>query len=201
MEYIIRVLVLAAAICFANVSAAQSSSSISASKPQRDLATHPAWPKANPADVDTAIATVKAFYSALSTPAGSKINRVRLRSLFVPDGRIAIGMEEEPGRPADVVLETLEQLADSADSYTAKSGFFDRTLANHVQHFGVMAQVYSTYESRNDPKDVRPMARGIKSFELLKSGNRWYILQVYWDSERDGNPIPDLYLHDSAETK
>lgn len=58
-----------------------------------------------------------------------------------------------------------------------------------------MAQVYSTYESRSDPKDPRPMARGIKSFELLNSQNRWYIVQVYWDSERPDNPIPDLYLH------
>lgn len=41
------------------------------------------------------------------------------------------------------------------------------------------------------------MARGIKSFELLNSANRWYIVQMYWDSERPGNPIPDRYLHDS----
>jgi heme-degrading monooxygenase HmoA len=41
------------------------------------------------------------------------------------------------------------------------------------------------------------MARGIKSFELLNSANRWYIVQVYWDSERPDNPIPDRHLHDN----
>lgn len=34
------------------------------------------------------------------------------------------------------------------------------------------------------------MARGIKSFELLHSANRWYIVQMYWDSERPDNMIP-----------
>lgn len=43
-----------------------------------------------------------------------------------------------------------------------------------------MAHVYSTFESRSDLKDPKPMARGIKSFELLNSTNRCYIVQVYW---------------------
>jgi heme-degrading monooxygenase HmoA len=60
-----------------------------------------------------------------------------------------------------------------------------------------MAHVYSTYESRSHPEDAKPMARGIKSFELLNSANRWYIVQVYWDSERPDNPIPDRHLHDN----
>jgi hypothetical protein len=43
------------------------------------------------------------------------------------------------------------------------------------------------------------MARGIKSFELLKSANRWYIVEVFWDWERPDNPIPEHYLHDSLK--
>ena len=41
------------------------------------------------------------------------------------------------------------------------------------------------------------MARGIKSFELLNSANRWYIIEVYWDWERPDTPIPERYMHDS----
>jgi hypothetical protein len=62
---------------------------------------------------------------------------------------------------------------------------------------GITAHVYSTYESRSHPEDAKPTARGIKSLELLNSANCWYIVQVYWDSERPDNPIPDRYLHDS----
>ena len=45
--------------------------------------------------------------------------------------------------------------------------------------------------------DPKPMVRGLKSFELLNSGNRWYIVEVYYDRERPDNPIPNRYLHNS----
>jgi len=44
--------------------------------------------RAKPADVDTIAEIVRAFYSAISAPAGGKLDRDRLRSLFVPEGRI-----------------------------------------------------------------------------------------------------------------
>ena len=110
-----------------------------------------------------------------------------------------MGFPSEQGRPADVVFESLDQFADIGDAYTMTKGFFDRNVANHVQQFGVMAHVYSTYESRSLPSDLKPMARGIKSFELLNSENRWYIVQVYWDSERPDNPVPKHYLQNDLE--
>ncbi len=50
-----------------------------------DLDSHPDWPKANQADVGTIESTVRAFYDAISAPAGGKLDRDRLRSLFVHD--------------------------------------------------------------------------------------------------------------------
>jgi hypothetical protein len=32
------------------------------------------------------------------------------------------------------------------------------------------------------------------SFQLLKDGDRWWIVTIYWDSERPDNPIPPEYL-------
>jgi hypothetical protein len=62
-----------------------------------------------------------------------------------------------------------------------------------------MAHVYSAFESRSHLQDAQPMARGLKSFELLKSANRWYIVEVYWDWERPDNSMPERYLHDSLD--
>jgi hypothetical protein len=166
-------------------------------KPTPDLASHPTLPTAVPADVASPVAIVHAFYAVISAPSGGKLDRPRLQSLFLPSGRIAIGLEPESTRPADVLFVTPTQYAVSSDTYTATHGFFDHNLANQVDTFGVMAHVYSTYESRSNPSDPKPMARGIKSFELLNSNHRWYILQVYWDSERPDNPISDRYLHDN----
>jgi hypothetical protein len=200
LECAIRLIVFTLAICSATFLNGQAPSSSPRLKPQSALLQHPEWPKANAADVDTIEDTVRAFYSAISAPPGGKLNRDRLHSLFVPDGRIVVGLQARPGRAADVMLLTLDEYADRSDAATASGGFFDRNIANHVQRFGVMAQVYSTYESRSHLDDKKPMARGIKSFELLNSANRWYIVQIYWDSERPDNPIPDRYLHDSSDS-
>jgi hypothetical protein len=197
MEFIIRAFALSLAFCSATLLSAQSSSAISPQNPQPALSSHPEWPKANPVDVSTIEDTVRAFYSAISAPAGGKLDRNRLRSLFVPDGRIVNSRTPRSSRPADVTFLSPDEYANISDAHTATAGFFDRNLANQVEKFGVMAHVYSTYESRSHLEDAKPMVRGIKSIELLNSANRWYIVQVWWDLERPDNPIPDRYLHDS----
>ena len=101
-------------------------------------------------------------------------------------------------RAADVRFLSPEEHAAISDAHTVASGFFDRNPANQVERFGAMAHVYSTFESRSHLEDSKPMARGIKSFELLNSANRWYILEVYWDWERPDNPSPDRFLHNNS---
>ena len=165
---------------------------------QSALASHPEWPKADPTDVATVEGIVHAFYSAISTPAGGKLDQRRLRSLFVPGGRIVSSRPADSSHAADVRILSPEEYAALSDTHTVASGFFDSNPANQIETFGAMAHVYSTFESRSHLEDAKPKARGIKSFELLKSANRWYILEVYWDWERPDNPVTDRYLHDSV---
>ena len=177
---------------------AQSSNTDLPRGPRPELSTGTNLPQAIPGDVSSIQNIVKAFYSGISAPAGGKLDRTRLHSLFVPSGRIAVGLPPDGPRAANVIFLSLDQYADGSDSQTAKEGFFDANPANRVEQFGVMAHVYSTYESRTKMEDSKPMARGVKSFELLQSAGRWYILQVYWDSERPDNPLPEHYLHDET---
>jgi len=189
-------LALGAVLCAALLPATLAAAQTTSAKAQPDIAAHRDWPKANPADVGTVEDTVHAFFSAISAPAGGKLDRNRLRSLFVPQGRIAVGLPPRGSRQADIVFMSLEDYADRSDAATATDGFFDRNPANQVERFGVMAHVYAFYESRSNTQDPKPMARGIKSIELVNSQNRWYIVQVYWDSERADNPVPERYQHD-----
>ena len=177
---------------------AQSSSAKPPDGPHPDISPTANLPTAASDDVSSIQNIVKAFYRAISAPAGGKLDRNRLRSLFVPSGRIVVGIPPNGSRSANVIFISLDEYADRSDSQTARSGFFDANPANQIEQFGVMAHVYSTYESRTNADDAKPMARGIKSFELLHSGGRWYILQVYWDSERPDNPLPERYLHDGT---
>jgi hypothetical protein len=198
LEVVIRPFALSLVFCSATFMSAQNTPATPQRHAQSALASHPEWPKANPADVTTVEDIVRAFYSAISTPAGGKLDQNRLRSLFVPGGRIVSSVPANPSRAADVRFLLPEEYAVISDAQTVTSGFFDRNPANEIERFGEMAHVYSTFESRSHLDDQKPMARGIKSFELLNSANRWYIIEVYWDWERPDNPIPDRYLHNRA---
>jgi hypothetical protein len=105
------------------------------------------------------------------------------------------------GRPADVILLTPDEYADRSDAVTVSSGFYDRDIANRIEGFGVMTHVYAAYESSSHLDDAKPMARGIKSFELLHGTNRGYIVQMDWDSERPDNLIPKSYLRPRSDRR
>lgn len=191
-----RIFVIMLLVSFMLLLSAQSSPVTPPQNPHSTIASHPEWPRAKPADVDTVADIVRAFYSAISAPAGGKLDRNRLRSLFVPEGRIGSRVPRDAAGVADIRFHSPDEYAAISDAGTATSGFFDSSPANEIERFGAMAHVYSTFESRSHVDDQKPMARGIKSFELLNSGNRWYIVEVYWDWERPGNPIPKRYLRD-----
>ena len=67
----------------------------------------------------------------------------------------------------------------------------DQPQDRHVRH---ITHAFSTYESRRTKDDAKPFARGINSIQLVNDGTRWWIVTVFWDSERPNNPIPAKYL-------
>jgi hypothetical protein len=193
-----RIFVIAVLFLFTTLLCAQSSPATPQQNLRSAVASYPEWPSARPADVDTIGDIVRAFYSAISAPAGGKLDQNRLRSLFVPGGRIVSNVPRDSAGVADLRFLSPDEYAAISDAYTAKSGFFDSNPANQIEKFGVMAHVYSMFESRSHVDDPDPMARGIKSFELLNNGNRWYIVEVYWGLESSDNPIPKRYQHDGV---
>ena len=66
-----------------------------------------------------------------------------------------------------------------------------------------MVDVFSTYESRHAVGDLKPFARGINSIQLLKDGERYWIVNVFWDpvNQFPPNPIPVKYLPDQEHQK
>ena len=73
-------------------------------------------------------------------------------------------------------------------------GFYETEVARRTEQFGCIAHVWSTYESRHDPRDPAPFMRGINSFQLFNDGKRWWILSVYWQHEIAEHAIPQKYL-------
>ncbi len=50
------------------------------------IASHPEWPKAKKADVESVDSLMAALYDVISGPAGKARDWERFRSLFLPDG-------------------------------------------------------------------------------------------------------------------
>jgi len=158
------------------------------------IAARPDWPKAKPEDVHSVEAILASLYSCISGGKGQPRDWDRMRSLFTPDAAL-IPTRIDPGtRAADTVVLSLDDYIQRSGPTMSANGFYEHSIHNEGQRFGNIVHVWSTYESRHDPADPKPFARGINSIQLLKSGDRYYIVTVYWDSERPDNPIPANYL-------
>jgi hypothetical protein len=166
---------------------------VSAQASKNSIAAHPDWPKAAPADVQSVDAILAALYDVISGPAGQPRDWNRFRSLFVPDARLIPVRRDKTGTGADVLPLTPEQYQQLAGDRLMKDGFFERGIHNTTESFGDIVHIFSTYESRHT-KDSPPFQRGINSIQLLKDGNRYWVVTILWDGESSTNPIPAKYL-------
>jgi hypothetical protein len=121
---------------------------------------------ADPKDVASENAIIAALYDVISGPACQHRDWNRFRSLFAPGAQ-----------------RTLEE-----------NGFFEHEISRTGETFGSITHAFSTYESRRKANDEKPFARGINSIQLLNDGTRWWVVTVYWQSERPDNPIPEQFL-------
>ncbi len=164
------------------------------------ISTHPDWPAAAPADVDTIEHLMSALYGVISGPAGQPRNWDRFRSLFLPDGRMGViraatsATADKPAFAGDVVLFTPDTYVQRDTPFFAKNGFYERSIANRVEEFGNLATVWSTYESRHEAADAQPFARGINALQLVHAQGRYWIANITWDDEREGLKLPQKYL-------
>jgi hypothetical protein len=142
-------------------------------------------PAAKPDDVKSLDSILKAIYDVICGPAGDR-DWNRFRSLFVPEARLtsATRKANDPIRLLDV-----EGYARGAGGYFKTHAFYESAIVNRVQTFGNIAQVFSSYESRNAPNE-KPFARGVNSIQLFNDGSRWWVLSILWDEESATNPLP-----------
>jgi heme-degrading monooxygenase HmoA len=150
-------------------------------------------PRANPADVASLDAIVTALYDVISGPAGQARDWIRFRSLFVPGARL-IPTGRPPNGPAVTRVLTPDQYAERAGAGLTKNGFYEHEIGRTTDEFGSVTHIFSAYESKRAASDPKPFARGINSIQLFNDGTRWYVVTIFWDSERPDNPIPDKYL-------
>ena len=149
---------------------------------------------ADPADVASIDAIVRAAYDVISGSSGEKRDWDRERSLFYPGARLI--PTAKPGANDGLAPQMLdvEGFIARVESYFAENGFFEKEIARRTEQFGCIAHVWSTYESRHNTDDPEPFMRGINSMQLFYDGNRWWIVTIYWQQESAEHPITKEYL-------
>jgi len=188
-----RIFVLAATLVLSSSMLAQTAAAPAAAKPLSGaIASHPDWPKAKPADVDSIDHILASLYDVISGPAHQPRDWVRMRSLFVPDARLIPVRATATG--GDVIQLSIDDYITRSSARMEADGFFEKGTHNVIEQFGDIVDVFSTYESRHTLADAKPFARGINSIQMLKDGGRYWIVNIYWDAERPETPIPAKYL-------
>jgi hypothetical protein len=148
----------------------------------------------DPRDVESIDAIIAAAYDVISGPAGKKRDWDRERSLYYPGARLI--PTAKPGTTDGLAPQILdvEGFIARVEPYFAEHGFFEKEISRRTEQFGHIAHVWSTYESRHDADDPEPFSRGINTIQLFHDGNRWWILNIFWQQESVADPIPEKYL-------
>ena len=155
-------------------------------------------PPANPADVESVDAILRALYDVISGPAGQRRNWDRMRSLFVPGARL-MPTGRRPDGTRVIRVWTVDQYISTVGPGLEEGGFFERELARRTERFGNIVHAFSTYDSKRAASDPQPFARGINSIQLWNDGRRWWVVSIFWEGERPDNPIPARYMQSDAQ--
>jgi hypothetical protein len=132
-------------------------------------------------DVSSIDGILRAMYEVLSGPAGQARDWERFRSLYVPGARL-IPVVTRDGKSHARLLSP-EDYIRRVEPIFATEAFWERETSREAQTLGHYAHVLSHYESLRDPEG-EPFEHGTNSMQLLHDGERWWIVNVMWNTSR-----------------
>lgn len=149
-------------------------------------------PAVDPAEVATIDGILDALYDVISGPVGQPRDWDRMRALFLPEARlIPTGPAPTGGRRARAL--TVEDYIRDVGPRLEAMGFHEREIARRTEQWGNIAHAWSTYDGRTAEAPDTPLL-GINSIQLFHDGQRWWVANIFWEAEREGNRVPESYL-------
>ena len=137
----------------------------------------PSEPEGIPAAIDAAI----------TGPADK--DRTCMKALFIPEARmmfVSIGADGTPSY-------TIQTLDDWIARVKARghSMLEEKQLKFHIERYGNIAHLWSSYALDSDGKQV---ARGINSIQAMKGADGWRVTGIMVQAESAAAPLPKEYL-------
>ena len=137
----------------------------------------PAEPKAIPAAIDAAI----------TGPADR--DRACMKALFIPEARLIVVSIGADGAPSYTIL-TLDDWIARVKA-RGHALLEEKQVKFHIQHYGNIVHLWSTYALHSDGKQV---ARGINSIQAIKEADGWRVIVIMAQAESATAPLPKEYL-------
>src|SRR3984885_13915908 len=137
----------------------------------------PAEPKGIPAAIDGAI------------PGPADKDRACLKALLIPEARMIVVSIGADGAPSYTIL-TLDDWIARVKA-RGHALLEEKQLKFHIQNYGNIVHLWSTYALHSDGKQV---ARGINSIQAIKEAGVWRVLGIMWQAESATAPLPKEYL-------
>ena len=153
---------------------------------------------ANPADVSSPEALVRATYETVSRAPGKPFQWDRFRSLFLPGARMIPNTEQTGGTFTPHTVESFITWIDESWKRVGigspnDRGFAERHVAGVTEQYGDIAHIMSTYE-KHRWGETQVLGRGINSIQMVRKDGRWWITSIIWDEETGAGPVPAKYL-------
>lgn len=147
-------------------------------------------------DVQSTDAIISALYEVISGEAGQPRDWNRFKNLFTPDAKLIPTSKTKEGKISYASM-TPADYTQMFESRVA-TGFYERELNRLTDAYGTIVHVFSTYETR-ESKEGPVTNRGINSIQLLKTHERYYIMNIFWCGENTGFLLPDHYMKGRIE--
>ena len=137
----------------------------------------PSEPRGIPAALDAAI----------SGPADK--DRACMKALFISEARMMFVSLGADGAP-NYRLENLDDWIARVKAH-GHAILEEKQLKFHIEHYGNIAHLWSTYVLHSDGKQV---ARGINSIQAIKEAAGWRVTGILVQAESATAPLPKEYL-------
>jgi hypothetical protein len=124
----------------------------------------------------------------ISGERGSFRNWEWFKELFLPAATFTVLTHGKNGSSVEVI--TVDEFIERGAPVYEKDGFLEYETGKVIDEYNGLANVFQSYVAKQGTKEER----GINSYQLVFSENRWWISSVAWTSDRNGEKIPEAYL-------
>ncbi len=136
---------------------------------------------------------IETLYTVISGEKGEARDWKLFKYLLHKDAKLIPSGNNRQGVTGVRFMSPDEYIATSG-KWLLENGFFEKEIGRKTEQFGNIAHIFSTYESFRSESETKPFMRGINSIQLLYDGNRWWILNIFWQGETPKQPIPKKYI-------